>query len=154
MFYKINKVLFSFILLLVITYSCKRNDIISTTVPQSFLLEQAKQFVKAQASQSDFQKLDWQKAVVYKEERNGTMIRIPLFGNTKAAQKAVYLNFDKGKFSGNYFEMDDNKITTLSLDNSRKCIANITDGKQVDSYTVYENGGLFQKKALACEHIL
>jgi hypothetical protein len=59
---------------------------------------------------------------------------------TQPGQKALYLSYTNGRFSGNYFELVNNTITTLSLDNTRKCVAPVTANRQVREYKIYENG--------------
>jgi hypothetical protein len=119
---------------------CKKEVVNPILDEKNAFLEKAQQFVKKETPVADFAQLDWGKAIAYKKDSAYKMVRVPLRGNTQPGQKAVYLSYSNGRFSGNYFELVNNTVTTLSLDNVRKCVAPVTGNVQVRDYTVYENG--------------
>lgn len=119
---------------------CKKETATPILDEKTAFLEKAQQFVKTATPAADFGQLDWGKAIAYKKDSTYKMVRVPLLGNTQPGQKAVYLNYNNGRFSGNYFELSNNAVTTLSLDNVRKCVAPVTGNGQVRDYMVYENG--------------
>jgi hypothetical protein len=119
---------------------CKREVITPAADEKAIFLEAARQFVQTAVPPSDIALLDWDRAIAYKKENVYQMVQVPLRGNTQPGQKALYLSYTNGRFSGNYFELINNTITTLSLDNTRKCVASLTANGQVRAYKVYENG--------------
>lgn len=133
---------------------CKKEPATHLLDEKRAFLENARQFVQTAAPAADFVKLDWNRAVIYKKDSAYLMVRVPLLGNTLPGQKAVYLSYNNGKFSGNYFELASNTVTTLSLDNVRKCVAPVTGNGQVRDYTVYENGQLLQDVTVTAAGIM
>ena len=123
---------------------CKKETVTPILDEKTAFLEKAQQFVKTATPAADFGQLDWGKAIAYKKDSAYKMVRVPLWGNTQPGQKAVYLSYNNGRFSGNYFELSNNTVTTLSLDNVRKCVAPVTGNGQPRDYTVYENGQQLQ----------
>ena len=123
---------------------CKKETATPILDEKTAFLEKAQQFVKTATPAADFGQLDWGKAIAYKKDSAYKMVRVPLWGNTQPGQKAVYLSYNNGRFSGNYFELSNNTVTTLSLDNVRKCVAPVTGNGQVRDYMVYENGQQLQ----------
>jgi hypothetical protein len=119
---------------------CKKEDVTPILDEKAAFLEKAQQFVKTAAPAADVAQLDWGRAIAYKKDGTYQMVRVPLRGNTLPGQKAMYLRYHKGRLSGNYFELSNNTVTTLSLDNVRKCVAPVTGNGQMRDYTVYENG--------------
>lgn len=128
------------IALLPFIFGCKRDEIKAPFDNETSLISQAQQFVRSKAPSADYEKLDWAKATVYQMEGISKMLRVPLRGNTQPGQKAAYLTYKNNKFSGNYFELATNTITTQSLDNAKKCVAPLTPNGQVRDYTMYVNG--------------
>lgn len=139
MFYKLKNTLVA-AMLLPLVFGCKKDEIKTPFDNENSLISQAQQFVRNKAPLPDYEKLDWARATVYKMEGINKMLRVPLRGNTQPGQKAAYLTYKNNKFSGNYFELANNTITTQSLDNAKKCVAPLTATGQVRDYTIYENG--------------
>jgi hypothetical protein len=119
---------------------CKKETVIPVLDEKTAFLEMARKFVQQEVPVVDFAQLDWGKAIAYEKDSAYKMVRVPLRGNTGPGQKAVYLSYGNGRFTGNYFELVNNTVTTVSLDNRRKCIAPIVGNGQVTDYKVYENG--------------
>jgi hypothetical protein len=126
---------------------CKKETITAAPDERQVFTEKAKQFLKNQMPGADFNLLDWGKAVVYEKEGKYTHIKVPLKGAQSGNDKAVYLHYTNDTFTGNYFSIDkapntSGTITTLSLDNIRKCLAVLTPAGKLDNYKIYEYGKL------------
>jgi hypothetical protein len=145
MYYKTTETLAAVALLLAL--GCKREAAIMPAQNATPLMEQAQLFVKAQAPQADFDKLDWARAITYYHGSGSQVLRIPLRGNTKATQRAAYLTYANGRFGGNYFEIQGNRAITVSLNNRLKYRATLTANGQVGGMETYENGQWVQQDA-------
>jgi hypothetical protein len=122
---------------------CKKDQNFAAFNAKEAFTDKAKQYLTAQMSPNDFSKLDWSKTILYEKDGKYARIKVPLTGNQSATDKAVYLKYDKDGFTGNYFSVDkpaasSETITTLSLDNVYKCVAQLTPAKTVKSYQKYE----------------
>jgi hypothetical protein len=126
---------------------CKKDQNFTALGAKEAFTEKAKQYLAKQMPAEDFAKLDWIKTIVYEKDGKYTRLKIPLTGNQAATDKAVYLKYDKDVFTGNYFSIDkpvaaSETITTLSLNNLYKCVAQLTPAKSIKSYQKYEQGRL------------
>jgi hypothetical protein len=119
---------------------CTKETISPVLDEKVAFLQRARQFVQTQAPVADFAQMDWDRAVAYKQDSAYKMVRVPLRGHTQPGQKAVYLGYNNGQFRGNYFELSNNTVTTLSLDNVHKRVGTINGQGQVRDWAVYENG--------------
>jgi len=121
---------------------CKKETVTSMPDAKTTFLLQAQQFVQQKTSPADYGQLDWERAKVYQQNGVNQMVRVPLLGKTHPWQRAVYLTYANGSFSGNYFELVNNTITTVSLDKERECVAPLSADGRLGGYRVYEKGQL------------
>lgn len=121
---------------------CKKETVTSMPDAKTNFLLQAQQFVQQKTSPADYGQLDWVRAKVYQQNGVNQMVRVPLLGKTHPWQRAVYLTYANGSFSGNYFELVNNTITTVSLDKERECVAPLSADGRLGGYRVYEKGQL------------
>jgi hypothetical protein len=135
------------IMLIITGTACKKDQNAATPSAKETFIEKAKQYLAAKMPAEDFNKLDWNKTILYEKNDKYTRLKIPLIGNQVATDKAVYLKYDKDVFTGNYFSIDKpvaaaETITTLSLDNEYKCVVQLTAVQSVKSYQKYEHDRL------------
>lgn len=121
---------------------CKKETVAPVPGATATFLLQAQQFVQQKTSPADYGQLDWERAKVYQQNGVNQMVRVPLLGKTHPWQRAVYLTYANGSFSGNYFELVNNTITTVSLDKERECVAPLSADGRLGGYRVYEKGQL------------
>jgi hypothetical protein len=134
-------------LVILLFNQCKKDQNFTALGAKEAFTEKAKQYLTKQMPAEDFNKLDWSKTIVYEKDGQYIRLKIPLTGNQAATDKAVYLKYDKDVFTGNYFSIDkpvasSETITTLSLDNVNKCVAQLTPAQTIKSYQKYEQGRL------------
>jgi hypothetical protein len=136
------------LIMLVITgTACKKDQNAAIPSAKESFLAKAKLYLTAQMPSADFNKLDWGNTIVYEKAGKYSRLKIPMAGNQSATDKAVYLKYDKDEFTGNYFSIGKSAatsetITTLSLDNVYKCVAQLTPAKGIKSYQKYERDKL------------
>lgn len=142
---------FSYLMFICLFLSCHKNIETRTENQIDSSLRDAKKYLRTQISLLEYERLNWDKARLYKKGDKIYIIAVPENGNLQ--QKEVYIFFKDGKISGNwvFYEFRSNgynkykKIISEAFDHKRMGIADVDEFGILTEINIVEHGNISKK---------